>query len=64
MTNEPKRMGARVVDKDGDTWRRGRTRWTCEAAVDGRRVSSVGRMTWSGLVSAYGPVRALDLNDR
>lgn len=61
---EPERMGARVVDRDGDTWRKGRTRWSCEAPVDGRRVTSVGRLGWGDLVSRYGPLRVLDLADR
>jgi hypothetical protein len=64
VTEEPARMGARVRDRDGDTWRRGRTRWTCEARVDGRRVTAVARLPWSSLVSWYGPVEVLDLNDR
>lgn len=64
MIEEPARMGARVRDRDGDTWRKGRTRWTCEAPVDGRRVTSVGRLPWSALVSQYGPVQVVDLNDR
>jgi hypothetical protein len=43
ITEEPLRMGARVRDRDGDTWRKGRTRWTCEARVDGSRPTSIGR---------------------
>lgn len=61
---EPPRMGARVRDRDGDTWRKGRTRWSCEAPVDGRRVRVVARLPWSQLVSQYGPVAVVDLNDR
>jgi hypothetical protein len=57
-------MGARVLDRDGDTWRRGRTRWSCEAPVDGRRVTAVGRLPWSALLAQYGPLTVLDLNDR
>jgi hypothetical protein len=62
--NEPARMGARVRDRDGDTWRKGRTRWSCEAAVDGRRVQTVGRLPWSQLERMYGPLQVLDLDDR
>jgi hypothetical protein len=64
ITEEPLRMGARVRDRDGDTWRKGRTRWTCEARVDGRRVEVVARLPWYALVSKYGPVEVVDLNDR
>ena len=53
---EPKRRGALVRDRDGDLWRRGNTRWTCQAAVDGQRVLRVGRLHWSALVSMYGPL--------
>lgn len=61
---EPPRMGALVRDRDGDVWRRGRTRWTCQTPVDGVRVRRVGRLPWSGLVSMYGPLTVIDLNDR
>lgn len=54
---EPKRRGAVVVDRDGDRWVRGTTRWTCQTPVDGRRIRSVGRLPWYALVSQYGPVR-------
>lgn len=53
---EPQKMGSRVRDRDGDTWRRGRTRWSCEAAVDGDRVRRVGRLQWSDLERLYGPL--------
>lgn len=53
---EPTRRGAVVVDRDGDRWRRGTTRWTCLAPVDGVRVRSVGRLPWYALVSMYGPL--------
>lgn len=56
ITEEPKRRGARVVDKDGDVWVRGTARWTCQARVDGRRVQRVGRLPWFALVSQYGPL--------
>lgn len=62
--DEPKRMGARVLDAHGDTWKRGRTRWTCEAEVDGSRIQRVARMGWSDMLREYGPVRVIDLNDR
>ena len=67
---EPTRMGARVRDRDGQTWRRGRRIWTCEAKVGtsyfdrkaGRwaTVERVGRLPWHALVSMYGPVEHLD----
>jgi hypothetical protein len=56
LREEPKRRGTRVRDKDGDTWKRGNTRWTCEAPVDGRRIVAVGRLPWYALVSNYGPL--------
>lgn len=58
---EPKRMGATVVDRDGDVWKRGRTMWTCQAPVDGGRVRRVGRLPWSALVRNYGPFQSIDL---
>lgn len=63
-TGEPLRRGARVEDKDGDLWRRGNTRWTCEAEVDGVRVRNVGRLPWHELKRLYGPLIVFDLNDR
>ena len=54
---EPTRRGAVVVDRDGDRWRRGTTRWTCLTPVDARRVQQVGRLPWYALVDRYGPVR-------
>ncbi len=53
---EPKRMYSVAVDKDGDEWVRGRTRWWCTAPVDGRRIRRVGRLPWHALVSMYGPI--------
>ncbi len=53
---EPQRRGAVVVDRDGDRWRRGNTRWNCLAPVDGVRVLRVGRLPWSALVRMYGPL--------
>ncbi len=60
---EPSRMGATVRDRSGDLWRRGRTRWTCMAPVDGVRVQRVARLPWYALVDQYGPVEVVDLND-
>jgi hypothetical protein len=57
-------MGARVRDRDGDTWRKGRTRWSCETPPDGRRIVVVARLPWSQLVAQYGPIAVVDLNDR
>lgn len=59
---EPKRRGALVVDRDGDRWRRGNTRWTCTAPVDGVRVTRTGRLPWFALIDRYGPVRLVDAN--
>ena len=57
QAEQPKpRMGDRVRDKDGDVWRFGRTRWSCEAPVDGVRVTRVGRLPTSALESMYGPL--------
>lgn len=64
MPPEPKRRGARVLDAEGDTWRRGTRLWTCEAPIDGVRVNAVARVTWNHLVRTYGPLQVLDLNDR
>lgn len=57
--SEPKKMYSLVRDKDGDTWLRGRTRWTCQAPVDGNRVSRVGRLPWYALVTQYGPLEVI-----
>jgi len=54
--DEPTQRGARVRDRDGDVWRRGTTRWTCEAPVDGVRIERVGRLRWYALESMYGPL--------
>lgn len=56
ITDEPKRRYALVRDKDGDVWRRGNTRWTCTAPVDGIRVRRVGRLHWDTLQRMYGPL--------
>lgn len=56
LTEEPKKRGSLVRDKDGDLWKRGNTRWTCQAPVDGRRVLQVGRLPWYALLSEYGPL--------
>lgn len=58
--DEPKRRGTIVRDRDGDRWRRGSTRWTCMAAVDGVRVLRAGRLHWSALVDMYGPIRLVE----
>ena len=58
-TDEPMKMGSLVRDRDGDEWQRGRTRWTCKAPVDGRRVTRVGRLPWYALASQYGPLTVL-----
>ena len=56
LTEEPKARGSLVRDRDGDLWKRGNTRWTCQASVDGERVLRVGRLPWFALVSQYGPL--------
>lgn len=55
IPDKPK-MDTRVVDRDGDVWRFGRTRWSCEAPVDGVRVTRVGRLPTSELKRMYGPL--------
>lgn len=57
-------MGALVRDREGDLWRRGRTRWSCLAPVDGTRVRRVGRLPWFALVHQYGPVEVVDQEGR
>lgn len=54
---EPKKMYSLVRDRAGDLWERGRTRWSCLAPVDGRRIQRVARLNWSNMVSMYGPVQ-------
>lgn len=53
---EPKKRGSLVRDKDGDLWRRGNTRWSCLAEVDGVRVTRAGRLPWHALERMYGPL--------
>jgi hypothetical protein len=56
---EPMKMYSLVRDRAGDLWERGRTRWTCLARVDGRRILRVARLSWSSLNSMYGPVEVV-----
>jgi len=63
-TGEPLRRGALVRDRDGDVWRRGNTRWSCIAPVDGVRVQRVARLPWSAVQSFYGPLGVVDLNEK
>lgn len=68
--DEPEKRGARVKDRDGHIWRKGTTRWTCEAPIgtryfDTRKnrmavVESVGRLPWSNLASEYGPLTLVE----
>jgi hypothetical protein len=60
MTEEPTKRGALVRDRDGDLWRRGTTRWSCLAPVDGVRVRRVGRLHWGDLVRTYGPLTPVE----
>lgn len=60
MLDEPKRRGALVRDRDGDVWKRGNTRWTCQTPIDGKRVQSVGRLPFYALVSMYGPLTIVE----
>ena len=62
---EPRKRGSKVRDADGHIWRRGTTKWTCQAKVgtyyrgaDGRwhQVQQVGRLPWGALSSKYGPL--------
>lgn len=56
LLEEPTKRGTLVRDKDGDLWRRGNTRWSCLAVVDGERVRRVGRLPWFALLGQYGPL--------
>jgi hypothetical protein len=56
--DKPK-MGTIVIDRDGDAWRWGRTRWSCLTPLDGIRVINVGRLPQSALISQYGPIRII-----
>lgn len=56
VPEEPRPRGTKVRDRDGDIWKKGNTRWTCQAPVDGVRVHAVGRMVWSDLWRTYGPL--------
>lgn len=58
--DEPQSRGALVRDKDGDLWRRGNTRWSCLAPVDGVRVLRAGRLPWHALKSQYGPLTVVE----
>lgn len=62
-TREPLRRGALVMDKDGDVWRRGNTRWTCQTPVGTNGVTNIGRLPWYALEAKYGPLTILNLND-
>ena len=57
--DEPKRRGAMVRDKDGDLWKRGNTRWTCQAPIDAAH-ARVGRLPWFALVRQYGPLALVE----
>ncbi|GAB2734657.1 hypothetical protein [Nocardioides pakistanensis] len=57
---EPTRRGTVVRDRDGDLWRRGNTRWSCLAPVDGERVTRVGRLPWYALKRQYGPLTLVE----
>ena len=58
--DEPKRRGAKVRDREGDVWKRGNTRWSCETPVDGIRVTRVGRLPWYALARQYGPLTLIE----
>jgi len=69
LTEEPRRIGARVRDVDGHIWRRGRSRWSCEAEVGARYhdhrgrwrvVERTGRLPWYALLRMYGPLTLVD----
>jgi len=55
---EPKRATV-VIDREGDAWRFGNTRWTCITPVDGTRTTSVARLGHKVLVDHYGPIRII-----
>jgi hypothetical protein len=56
--NRPRRAVV-VIDKAGDAWRWGRTRWSCLSAVDGVRIVQAARLPHDELVSQYGPIRTI-----
>lgn len=64
MMEEPRKRGTRVRDKDGDVWRRGNTRWSCEAPVDGVRIQRAGRLPWYALVNQYGPLELVETDGK
>jgi len=59
---EPKRRYSVVRDREGDLWKRGNTRWTCQTPVDGVRVLRVGRLHWTALARMYGPLTVVEAN--
>jgi hypothetical protein len=56
--------GTLVLDRDGDVWRKGNTRWTCLVSGDGGRVRAIGRLTQSELLRQHGPVREIGTQSR
>lgn len=53
------RRGMLAVDREGDAWRYGNSRWTCLSPVDGRRILNVARLPHAPVVRAYGPLRPI-----
>lgn len=45
--------GTRVVDRDGDVWRKGTAWWLWTGRHPG---SGPGKLLWSQLVERYGPI--------
>lgn len=48
-----------VIDRVGDAWRLGITRWTRTTQVDGVQTMSVARLTHGDLVTQFGPIRKI-----
>ena len=58
-TEDRQKMGTIAIDREGDTWRWGRTRWTCLTPIDDVRVLSVGRLPQGPLIRQYGPLKVI-----
>lgn len=59
LASEAPKRGTIALDRDGDAWKWGNTRWTCLAPVDGERILRVARLPHSAFLSEYGPARVI-----
>ncbi|PZE28373.1 hypothetical protein [Curtobacterium sp. MCLR17_042] len=53
------RRGMVVIDREGDAWRYGNSRWTCLTPIDGRHIRNVARLPHAPVVRTYGPLRLI-----